>query len=85
MHTSGVTVEGSITDRRTKTTYSDRGGRIVSYYVTYDYRYAGETYSHKQRVGKRQYQRLDRGSKVAIRCLSRRPKVACWQSRKVVS
>jgi Protein of unknown function (DUF3592) len=72
----GVTVEGSITDRRTETTYSGRGGRIVSYYVTYDYRYAGETYSHKQRVGKRQYQRLDRGNRVAVRCLSRRPKVA---------
>jgi hypothetical protein len=57
----GVTVEGSITDRRTESMYSGRGGSAVSYHVTYDYRYAGETYSHQQRVGKRQYQRLDKG------------------------
>jgi hypothetical protein len=36
----------------------------------------GETYSHKQRVDKRQYHRLDQGNWVAVRCLSRRPKVA---------
>lgn len=76
MRWRGVMVEGFITDRRTETTYSKRGNPLVSYHMTYDYRYAGEMYSHKQRVGKRQYQRLERGSRVAVRCLPRRPKVA---------
>lgn len=74
----GVTVEGRITHRNTRTVGGgNRAGRVgTAYYVTYSYDYQGKTYSHEQEVDESSYSVLNEGGLVSVRYAVQHPTVA---------